>query len=71
MSEQERGPLEKEIHELIRSKGLAMPEILESSVAGTDPDLIGRINIAWQMNMILVEAILRLAREVDDLRSGH
>jgi hypothetical protein len=70
MSERERGPLETELHELIRRKGLAAPEILNAQMTGQDLSETERINIAWQMNMILMEALLRLAREVDDLRAG-
>jgi hypothetical protein len=70
MSERERGPLESELHELIRRKGLGFPEILQHDVTGADLTVDESINIAWQMNMVLMEAVLRLAREIDDSRSG-
>ena len=71
MDEGERGPLERELYKLIRSKGLAIPELLDSQVAEREPSETERINIAWQMDMVLMEALLRLAREVDDLRTGR
>jgi hypothetical protein len=67
--ERERGPLEAELHHLIRSKGLAAPEILNATVEGRELTDSERINISWQMEMTLMEALLRLAREVDDLRA--
>jgi hypothetical protein len=71
VSERERGPLETELHELIRSKGLASPELLDAAFADRDLSDIERINIALRMGMNLMEALLRLAREVDDLRAGR
>jgi len=70
MTEQAPGPLESEIHEFIRSRGMAMPEMIEANFTGTEPSDVAKINIAWRMNEILREALLRVAREVDDLRIG-
>ncbi len=47
-----------------------MPEVLNAEVLGHEPDIEERVNIAWRMNMILLEALLGLAREVDDLRAS-
>jgi hypothetical protein len=68
--ERERGPIEKRLHELIRDKGLASPALLEAQVSGVMPTLEQRMLDAEQMNLILMEALLELAREVDDLRAS-
>jgi hypothetical protein len=59
-------PLEPELHELIRTKGLADPDALRSGVSGREPTADERINIAWRMNMTLMEALLLLAQRLDE-----
>jgi hypothetical protein len=64
--ERERGPLEREIHELIRTKSLGSPFYLEPAVAGREftPDEMAKQ--AMYGTVVLMEAILRLARELDE-----
>jgi len=66
-----RGPVESEIHELIRLKSLAAPSFLEPRVEGREFTVVEVANQALYGTVVLTEALLRLAREVDDLRAGR
>ncbi|MGB2952890.1 MAG: hypothetical protein WBB74_05805 [Gaiellaceae bacterium] len=65
--ERERGPLENELYKLLRSKGLAVPELLEADLAGR-PDLSTEVwvRVCLQVLMQHMEAILLLARKLDE-----
>jgi hypothetical protein len=67
--ERERGPIEKRLHELIRDKGLRGRALIKAQVTGEMPTVEERMLNAERMEMVLMEALLDLAREVDDLRS--
>lgn len=69
--ERERGPLESEIHELIRSKGLAGAALLNAQASGEMPSLEARVQQAERFGFILQEAIERVARAVDDLQAAR
>lgn len=73
MADSERGPLEKELHELIRKRALADPDFLEIQVEGSSPIIptAQAANMALKMGPTWMEAILRLAREMDDLRASR
>jgi hypothetical protein len=64
--ERERGPLEKQIYEMLRQKGLGLPEILEADVSGNEPSSEEWLRVLMQVAMHHMEAILRLARELDE-----
>jgi len=67
--EHERGPVEERLHKLIRDKALAGPAIVKAQVTGQMmPTLEERMLNAERMDLVLMEALLELAREVDDLR---
>jgi hypothetical protein len=68
--ERERGPLEKEIHEFIRMKGLSSPMLLNASVSGKVPTVGDRLLHGDNFDLVLMEMLLRLAREIDDLRAS-
>jgi len=65
--ERERGPLEDELYELLRSKGLAVPELLEADLALRE-DLSTEVwvRVCLQILMQHMEAILLLARKLDE-----
>ena len=66
----ERGPLEQELYELLRMKGLSAPEVLSAGV-GTREALSTdeSIRLAFRMLLDHMEVILRLAKEIDQLRA--
>jgi hypothetical protein len=66
---EERGPLEQELFDLIRRRALSDPDFLELQVAESPEiptDQAARM--AVRMGPTWMEAILRLAREIDELR---
>jgi len=61
-----RGPLESAILERIRAEGLAGLPDLEAHLAGREPTADERINLAVRMSLITTEAVLMLARHLDE-----
>jgi len=73
VSEQEErsgGPLEEEIHELVRLRGTSDPDLLRAQFSGREPTLEEWVAFLQRQDEVLLEALLRLAREIDDLRAS-
>jgi hypothetical protein len=68
--ERERGPLEDEIYEMVKANGLGDPNVLLAQFQGREDLTHGEwINFLQRATMTHFQALLRLAREIDDLRA--
>ena len=67
MEERERGPIESRLYEQIRRQAAGRPAMLDINVSGEMPPIEQRMTNAERMDFVTVEALLDLAREVDDL----
>jgi hypothetical protein len=60
-TERQRGPLEEEVHNLMRTKGLGGPALLKAQLTGQMPTVEERMLQAERMDFILMEGIERVA----------